>query len=444
MKRVLIITYYWPPTGGSGVQRWLKTSKFLPEFGWEPVVYTPSNPEAITTDPSLLKEVPEDIEVLKTHIIEPYSIYRAFTKFTSLFKKGSRKEISQVNPISDTGKKSFTKRMALWLRANYFIPDPRFLWIVPSVNYLKKYIKEHPVDVIVSTGPPHSMHLIGQRLHKETGIKWVADFRDPWTKIFYFKHLPLCSWARKKHERLELGVLKEADAVITVSEQIKDEFIKMESAIRADISINNKYYVIPNGFDRDDFPSPAYEMEEGFNLVHTGLFSAEGNPLKLWKCLIELCQENEEFKKNLKIKLIGKTDQEIKSSAALLKVIDMGYLPHSEICAYQQRANVLLLPLRNEPEAKGILTGKYFEYLAAGRPILAFGPEDGALAESLSKTGNGKIFDWENESDLKEHIKELYKNRDKGLITSDQAQVEKFSRRFLAGEISNIFDKHSK
>lgn len=196
-KRVLIISYYWPPTGGSGVQRWVKFAKYLPSEGWQPVIYTPLNPEAITVDESLISEIPPEVEVIKRKIFEPYNIYRALTG-----KKGRTAQSGEVNPINSQ-KKSFTQKVSMWIRGNMFIPDPRCFWIGPSVRFLKKYLKEHPVDVIVSTGPPHSMHLIARKVARSTGIPWVADFRDPWTKMFYFKHLALSPWAERKHARLE-------------------------------------------------------------------------------------------------------------------------------------------------------------------------------------------------------------------------------------------------
>ena len=219
MKRALIISYYWPPTGGSGVQRWVKFAKYLPQEGWQPVIYTPENPEAITTDTSLEAEIPAEAEIIKRKIFEPYEFYRMLTGGRSR-KKTSKAETGkggqdEVNPINSQ-KKSLGKRISLWIRGNCFIPDPRCMWIGPSVRFLKKYLKEHPVDIIISTGPPHSMHLIARRLSLATGTPWIADFRDPWTKMFYFKHLHLGKTARRKHEKLEKKVLDDATVVVAV------------------------------------------------------------------------------------------------------------------------------------------------------------------------------------------------------------------------------------
>jgi hypothetical protein len=208
MKRVLIISYYWPPTGGSGVQRWVKFAKYLPAEGWQPVIYTPENPEQLAVDTSLESEIPAEAEIIKTHITEPYELYKKFLR-----RSGHSKEAVEVNPVNAQNK-SFAQKAAMWVRGNFFLPDPRCMWIKPSVKYLKKYLEEHPVDLIVSTGPPQSMHLIGRRLALETGIPWIADFRDPWTKIFYFKHLSMTAWTRSWHEKMERKVLDDASAVV--------------------------------------------------------------------------------------------------------------------------------------------------------------------------------------------------------------------------------------
>ncbi|HPD95904.1 MAG TPA: glycosyl transferase family 1, partial [Tenuifilaceae bacterium] len=172
-KRVLIITYYWPPSGGAPVQRWLKFAKYLERFGWQPVIYTPENPESFYDDESLMRDVPKDIEIVKSHIWEPYDIYRMLT--------GKKGEKIAVGFTSADKKKGVSHNLLMWLRGNLLIPDPRIFWVNPSVRFLKKYLKENPVDVVVTTGPPHSLHLIGLKLKRKLKVKWLADFRDPWT-----------------------------------------------------------------------------------------------------------------------------------------------------------------------------------------------------------------------------------------------------------------------
>ena len=211
MKRVLIITYYWPPSGGSGVQRWLKMSKYLPENGWQPVIYTPEEGEFPIIDTSLEKDVSPEAEVIRRPIVEPYTLYKRFlgVKETETVKAGFIKENGE--------KAGWKEKLSLWIRGNCFIPDARCWWVKPSVRYLKSYLKEHPVDAIISTGPPHSMHLIAMKLKEALGIPWIADFRDPWTEIDYYNDLHLTRWADRKHHRLEREVLTKTDKVITVA-----------------------------------------------------------------------------------------------------------------------------------------------------------------------------------------------------------------------------------
>ena len=171
MKKVLVITYYWPPTGGSGVQRWVKFAKYLPQFGWQPVIYTPENPEMTSVDKTLEGDIPPEAIVIKRPITEFYTLYRR------LMGRGDS-SVKEVNPINNR-ERTFKQKLMLALRGNLFIPDPRVTWVGPSVRFLKKYLEENPVDIIVSTGPPHSMHLIAMKVAAATGIPWVADFRDP-------------------------------------------------------------------------------------------------------------------------------------------------------------------------------------------------------------------------------------------------------------------------
>ena len=391
MKRLLVITYYWPPTGGSGVQRWVKFCKYLPQYGWQPVVYTPENPERLAYDESLLKDVPECAEIIRTRISEPYAAYRRLI--------GGKDGRSEVNPVSG-GEKTAVQRLSLWVRGNFFVPDPRVSWVRPSVRYLKGYLKEHPVDAVVTTGPPQSMHLIGLGLKKALGLKWIADFRDPWTEMFYYKHLELGRRADRRHHELERQVLDGADTVIAVTPYVRDDF-----AARTQTPVT----LITNGFDEDDFAGVRPAVHEGkFTIVHTGLFAADGNPLNLWDVLAEKCGDDPEFASKLQIRLAGKTDSEVTEAIRARglggNLVDLGYLPHDEVVAEQMGADILILPLRREPEYAKVLPGKIFEYLAAGRPVLGIGQEDGAAAEVLRDAGAGVMFGWDRRDGLMEFI----------------------------------------
>ena len=456
MKKVLVITYYWPPSGGSGVQRWLKFAKYLPEYGWEPVIYTPLNPEANSTDEALMKDVRPGTAVLKRRILEPYSFYKMITG------KGQKKQI-KANLVAGGGeKKSLVQKLSLFVRGNLFIPDPRILWVGPSVRYLKKYLKQHPVDAIVSTGPPHTMHLIAKRLSKATGTPWLADFRDPWTEIFYFKHLGLSKWAFNRHRSLEQGVLDSADSVVVVSSKMQRDF---EKRTKTPVEI------ITNGFDPEDFTATpdcsangpacreavsacgetaAANFRSGkFTLVHTGLLVDNGNPNLLWEVLGEKAASDPKFRERLEIRTMGQTDgtiiSDISANGLDSNFVNMGYVAHGTAVEWQQKASLLLLPLRKEPEAAAILTGKFFEYLAAGPRILAFGPTDGDLARALEETESGTICDWHQKQAIRDAIDAAWANhlaqlQGPAAPKAANAAALKYSRKELTGKLSGLLN----
>ncbi len=436
MKRVLVISYYWPPTGGSGVQRWVKFAKYLPQEGWQPVIYTPENPEQLAVDETLASEIPAEAEIIRTRIVEPYELYKKFLR-----KSGHSREAVEVNPVNAQDK-SFLQKAAMWVRGNFFRPDPRCLWIRPSVKFLKKYLEEHPVDLIVSTGPPQSMHIIGMKLARETGLPWIADFRDPWTKIFYFKHLAMTRATGRWHKRMEKKVLDEATAVVAVSPLVQQEFQAMTQT---------SVELITNGFDECDFEdgdkgrSAAGGPDKDFVITHTGLFAADGNPTVLWEVLAEKCSKDPGFKKLLKIKLIGKTDIQITGAigqAGLAEnLIDLGYQPHSRAIAEQQKASLLILPLRKEPEYKAVLPGKLFEYLASWRPVLGIGQPDGAMSMILNQTKTGVVLDWNDRASLTRFIDLCWDSHLKGSLTVEDADISQFTRRSLTRRMALLFNE---
>ncbi|MBO4817161.1 MAG: glycosyltransferase [Bacteroidales bacterium] len=425
MKRVLIITYYWPPSGGSGVQRWVKFSKYLPSQGWRPVIYTPENPDMPSIDQSLYSDIPGEAEIIKRPITEIYSIYRRISG-----NKGG----GEVNPINSQ-KKTLKQKLMLAIRGNLFIPDPRISWLRPSVRFLKKYLREHPVDVIVSTGPPHSMHLIAREVSKATGIPWVADFRDPWTRMFYFKHLALSDWARKKHEKLEKMVLDDASAVVAVSPLVQEEFKTMTG---------NRIELVTNGYDPEDF-GQVVEPDGHFNIVHTGLFASDGNPETLWKVLSDLCREDARFADQLRIRLVGKNDTMILDSihtAGLERnLVDLGYRDHTVAVREQMGSTMLILPLRKEPEYRATLPGKLFEYLGSQRPVLGIGQTDGAMARILADTGAGETFEWDDEAGIRTYV---LKRWEKFLAGDDDSvpdnNIEQYSRKATARKMAALLE----
>ena len=459
MKRVLVISYYWPPAGGSGVQRWVKFAKYLPAEGWQPVIYTPENPELSSVDETLLADIPAEAEIIRRPILEPYGIYRrvmgskASTDMQTLIgdKGGARATGGEVNPISG-GSKNWKQNLSLWIRGNLFVPDPRVWWVRPSVRFLKKYLKEHPVDAIVTTGPPQSMHLIGRGLHRATGIPWVSDFRDPWTKMFYYKHLHLGKAADRKQHRLEKSVLDEASAVISVTPLVQREFQQMT---------RTPVVLITNGFDEDDYPAmkPADRDPEEFRVTHTGLFAQDGNPLMLWDALAEKCAADEEFRRALRIRLVGKVDEAIVAAIEARELgpnlDNLGYRPHDEAVAEQRAATLLILPLRQEPEYRNVLPGKIFEYLAARRPVLGIGQEDGAAAQVLADTRTGVMCDWTNAAAIRSAVDRAWSAHRAALTLKDipasagpgtafnPTGLERYTRRHLTRLLATLLDQLS-
>lgn len=445
MKRVLVITYYWPPSGGSGVQRWVKFAKYLPSEGWQPVIYTPENPELIAVDKTLGSEIPPEAEIVRTKIVEPYNAYRMLMgkdssidikTFTQDTASGGETGASggEVNPIN-AQKKSFKQKISLFIRGNFFIPDPRVMWVGPSVRFLKKYLREHPVDAIVTTGPPQSMHLIGLKLSEATGIPWVADFRDPWTKMFYFKHLGLCSWAEKKHHELERRVLDGATRVVAVSPLVKEDFEKMTGT---------PVELITNGFDESDF-SEEIVPDGFFNITHTGLFAADGNPETLWKVLADKCAEDSSFRDALRLRLVGKTDSAITESIRQAglgdNLVDLGYRDHRTAVREQKNASLLILPLRKEPEYRAVLPGKLFEYLASRRPILGIGQTDGAMARIIGNTGSGVVCDWDQESKIRACIDFCWDEFRQGELDDNSSDISEYTRRGLTHRYASLLDE---
>jgi len=428
MKKVLIITYYWPPSGGSAVLRWLKFAKYLREFNWEPVVYTPANPEPQEIDPSLLKDLPPDLVVITSKIFEPYNVYKWLT--------GKKKEDRLgVAMMSDKKKPGLISKLSLWIRSNLFIPDPRRFWVNPSIRLLCKRLRISHVDIVITTGPPHSMHLIGLGLKRRLGIKWVADFRDPWTNIDFYRDLTLTRSADLCHRKLEKKVLQEADHVITVSPGMTREFELM--------GIKN-VTTITNGYDEEPLMAGKPETNK-FTLLHLGSMPKSRNPEILWKVLSDLAKHNALFASRLQIKLIGKTDLVVKESIKSYElndyVVSKEFVHHDQTLGLLTGATVLLLCINNTPNAGGILTNKFFEYLSAHRPILALGPADGDASAILAETGAGKIFGYSDTLGLKNQLLTLFELYSQHNLKIESRDIERFSRKNLTRELSELLNR---
>jgi glycosyltransferase involved in cell wall biosynthesis len=422
MKRVLIISYYWPPNGGAGVYRWLKMSKYLPEFGWQPVVYTPENPEVVADDPGLLKDVGDAVEVIKHPITEPFSLYKRFTG-------RAQHERVQTAFLSEKHAGGWKEDLALWVRSNFFIPDARVWWVKPSIRFLKDYVREHPVDAIISTGPPHSMHLIARGLQRATGLPWIADFRDPWTGIDFYGQLSLTKWADRKHHRLEREVLSHADRVVTVS---------WSWAKDLEVLGAKNVEVITNGFDRADIPKETVAVDDRYSLVHIGSMSATRDLPGLWKALAAIGENDPVFRERFVLRFVGPVDHSVVESATAAglggHIERMGRVSHAAAMHEMQRARVLLLPINDTPNSAGILPGKLYEYLSVGRPILAIGPSGGDVARVL---GNAhKLLPREPARSSQVEIRSLFDRL--GPVTGQD--IERYDRHELARAMAELLN----
>lgn len=422
MKQVLIICYYWPPAGGPGVQRWLKFVKYLPQFGIEPILFVPDNAHYPIQDSEFEREVSEQLQVIRFPIKEPY-------KWAKLFSKSKTNTISKG--IISSKKPSLLERFLLFVRGNYFIPDARVGWVKPSVSFLRKFLHDKPIETIITTGPPHSLHLIGLQLKQALNVKWVADFRDPWTSIHYHKDLRLTDRAATKHRKLEAEVLQNADHLVVTSWNTKKEF---ESITKRPIS------VITNGYDISEVTHKPLDAK--FSLVHTGSLLNDRNPELLWSSLQELIKEQPGIANDLEIRLVGAIGVELKSSIEQYNLekctVFVEYVSHQEAMQYQAAAQLLLLIEMDREETKAIIPGKIFEYLSAQRPVIAIGPAGSDVSGILAETKAGEYFLYSEKQRLKQHILEQYIQFKNENLVVDSVGVAQYHRKNLTEQLANL------
>lgn len=431
LKRVLIITYYWPPAGGGGVQRWVKFVKYLRDFGWEPIVFTAKNAEYPIIDTTLANEIPPDVEVLKVPVIEPYQLYKRFVG-------KDKNERIDANFLSQGKKLGWKDRLAVWIRGNLFIPDARSFWINPSVRFLDRYLISNRIDAMISTGPPHSCHMIALGVRRRHALPWIVDYRDPWTQIDYFDDLRLTSWARNLHYKMEKQVLDTCDTVVTVGKTMAHDLNALTTTPKK---------VITNGFDEADRNEDENIVSSDFSIVYIGTMNDSRNPLVLWKALSELKEENHPIIQRLRVKLVGKPEVVVRESVIQQDVLDLveflGYVSHQEAIEYQNKASVLLLIINHTSNNKSILTGKIFEYLASGRPILCIGPEDGDAADILHSSGHQAVFDYEDVKGVKSWLANQFEKAGDEHTESLplQPEVLQYSRKNLTEKLAALLDE---
>ncbi|UZD24263.1 glycosyltransferase family 4 protein [Algoriphagus halophytocola] len=423
-KRVLIITYYWPPSGGSGVQRWLKFAKYLPEAGWEPVVFTPENPDFDLKDESLEAEVSPQLEVMKFPIWEPYQ----------LLDKLRGKKQSHPGRVLEQKEQNFIERAAIWLRSNLMIPDPRVFWVKPSVKFLTDLVNKGQFDAVITTGPPHSMHLIGRSLKRKTGVFWLADFRDPWSQWEFLDKLPMQNYVRKKHKQLEDSVLREADVVTTISPTFQQDLKQLAG---------RKIHLLTNGFDPADMPSAFQPKEKSsgkLHLVYTGIIDSIRNPMPLLKAMRE---EFSEEKEEVKFTFVGRVSDQVRSEIASDSWLSShvkfaGYVTHQEVFNFYAQADALALILTNTKNAKGNIPGKLFEYMATQLPVLALGDPEGDSAKILGQAGAGMVLDHSDHVAIQVALRKLFEQSGNSEANSSTAQ---YSRKNLSFQLAKLLDE---
>lgn len=429
-KKVLIITYYWPPSGGSGVQRWLKFVKYLPQYGYTPYVFTPENPSFELKDESLLKDVPSEAEVIHFPIWEPYGLLPK--------KKSSAAEkSSQSDNVGNAGKNSFLMKIAKWVRANLIIPDPRVFWVRSSVQFLNDFIADNDISTIITTGPPHSIHLIGLGLKKKSpGIKWIADFRDPWSEWGFLDSLGVSPLSRRIHKYLEKRVFRFADTLLTITPFYQRQFSALS---------NKPVKLITNGFDEDDFAAVNPQRTNKFVIRHVGIVNEKCDPRSFIQAVETLMQRSPAFKENVIIDFVGDVNSGFKSFVKERSSVSdvtsfTAPLPHSALLKLYNETSLLLLVLAGYKDAEGYMPGKLFEYAATGLPVLGIGPEQGDAARMMDVTKIGSMIE---STDIERIVTALgaYFERwqKKESALNKDSKVQQFSRRGLTAKLVELF-----
>lgn len=428
MKKVLIVTYYWPPSGGSGVQRWLKFAKYLPSFGWEPHVFTPENPSFAVQDLSLEADVPQDAEVIRFPIWEPYDIFYKISRWLR-----PRKEPTPAALVSGRNTSRY-RNVGSWIRGNFFIPDPRRFWVTPSVRFLSEYLTRNGIDIIVTTGPPHSLHLIGMRLKSRfPRLRWLADFRDPWSEWGLWDSLMVTAPVRSLHRKLERRVLAAADEVITITPFYKKRFEALSG---------RNVRLLTNGFDEDDFKGMVYTRTDRFIIRHIGIVNEKCDPRPFMLALQREMRDHAGFSADLCVEFIGEVHADFRafvSSAAELQRVTVfrGNIPHKDLMGVYGSSSLLLLILTGYKDGDGFLPGKLFEYLATRLPVLGVGPTHGDAAAVVRETKAGVMVD--EEADIRQALRDVYGNWKIGDdLVVQHANITRFSRKEITRQLAQI------
>lgn len=429
-KKVLIIAYYWPPSGGSGVQRWLKFVKYLPTTGVKPYVFTPENPSFAIRDESLLQDVPTEAEVIRFPIWEPYEL---FFKLSSLF--GKKKTAKPTEVVALKSESAFQK-ISTWIRGNLLIPDPRKFWVKPSVKFLQEYLRQNEIHTIITTGPPHSMHLIGLKLkQKNPSLKWIADFRDPWSEWGFLDSIRASKTSKEKHRKLERLVTSTADVVVTITPFYVRQFERLSG---------RQVQLLTNGYDEDDFKKLVVRKSEKFIIRHVGIINEKCNPRPFMRAIEELLSRYPEMKQDLMIDYIGDVHPAFKEFVVGNTTLNAATtftpaIPHKQLIPKYGEAAVLLLVLTGYKDAEGYMPGKLFEYIATSLPVLGIGPEAGDASDLLERAQCGKMIDGEKANAIVEFIVGQYRRwkKQETMQLRTSAGVD-YSRRKVTESLSKL------
>jgi len=432
-KKVLFVVYNFPPAAGAATQRVLKFLKYLNKFGFQTFVLTVNKVDYPDLDFSLIEKIPSETKVIKTKYWTPFGIYRKIT---------GRKSDEKI-PVAfiKDNHKSIAERISVFLRLNFFLPDAKVGWLPFAVNEGKKLIKSEKIDVVISSGPPHTTHLIAKSLKQKTKIKWIADFRDPWTDIDYYSGMKRTKIAQWIDSKLEKSVLKNADYVVSASEGYLN-IIKSKG-------IENNYDVLTNGFDIDDFQHIKHKPQSKFIISYTGNMPITRNPENLWLALEELLQENSDFAENFEFHFAGVIDEEIENKIKEMKFykhfLNHGYVSHTEVLDLIFNSHLLIMIVNRVATSNEILPGKIFEYIASGNFVLVIGPESGVSACLIKYVKQGVAIDYEDKSRMKDLILQLYNKWKKGeLIKIESAEKYEFTRDRITQRLIQIINSVTK
>ncbi|HEX2880007.1 MAG TPA: glycosyltransferase family 4 protein [Polyangiaceae bacterium] len=433
MKKILLVSYAWPPAGGPGVQRVLKFAKFLPRFGWQPIVLTVRGGTFANIDESLARDVPEQCAVYQGSTMEPTALYKRFIGM----KRDDRIPIAVLAEPNPTLK----KRVANWVRLNFFIPDAKIGWLPGAIRAGARAIREERPDLIFSSAPPPTTHLVARSLAKQFALPWVADFRDPWTDTHYYEGHTRGSLARRIDEGLEESVCKRADRLVFVSRLDMEAYGERHG-------VRGKSEHIPNGYDELDFEQllAAEPRRDKLILAHLGSIGIERHPAGLITAIRLLIDSGVVDRQRIQLQLVGTVQDSVKSAvqeAQLTDLVDfVPYVPHHEALRLATQAHALLLLITQSKHNQRILPGKTFEYLRYGKPLLVLGPPGGEVDRVLQEVGAGRVLAYDDVSGIQAAVSALYSRWQSGdlLQASPVASIDKYTREHLAKQLASVFD----